>query len=145
MTPRERDIVACLVDTVVAPAAPLPPVRGTDAVESFDRWLQAGPRANRVAIRALLLALGAARLRRRSPDERLAMLRRAPRDLVEPLRAIAAMSYYGDEGVSRMLTGGRDRAAGAKPTSAVGADPAPPTGGPAERRGGARHERVVRG
>ena len=103
MSPRERDIFACFVDTVVAPAPPLPPVRDTDAVESFERWLEAGPRANRVAIRILLLALGTARLRRRGAPERLAMLRRAPRELVEPLRAIAAMSYYGDAGVSRVV------------------------------------------
>ena len=103
MTPRERDIFACLVDTVVAPAPPLPAVRDTDAVEGFEHWLAAGPRANRIAIRALLLALGAARLRRRDAQQRLAMLRRAPRELVEPLRAIAAMSYYGDAGVSRLV------------------------------------------
>jgi hypothetical protein len=105
MTRRERDIFACLVDTVVAPVPPLPAVRDTDAVEGFERWLQAGPRANRAAIRAFLLALGAARLRRRGAEDRLDLLRRAPRDLVEPLRAIAAMSYYGDEGVSGVVRG----------------------------------------
>ena len=105
MTPRERDIFACFVDTVVAPAPPLPAVRDTDAVEGFERWLDAGPRANRIAIRALLLMLGTARLRRRNATERLAMLKKAPRDLVEPMRAIAAMSYYGDERVSGLVRG----------------------------------------
>lgn len=103
MSPRERDIFACFVDTVLAPAPPLPPVRDTDTVEGFERWLQAGPALNRLAIRGLLLLLGAARLRRRDRPGRLALLRRAPRELVEPLRAIAAMSYYGDEGVSRVV------------------------------------------
>ena len=104
MSRRERDIFTCLVDTVVAPAPPLPPVRETDAVAGFERWLAAGPRANRVAIRGLLLALGAARLRRRTAPERIAILRRAPRELVEPLRAIAAMSYYGDARVLRVVS-----------------------------------------
>jgi hypothetical protein len=103
MSRREADIFACLVDTVVAPAPPLPPVRDTDAVESFERWLAAGPRVNRIALRALLLGLGAARIRRRTADERVALLRRAPRDLVEPLRAVAAMSYYGDATVSALV------------------------------------------
>ncbi len=105
MSPRERDIFACFVDTVVSPAPPLPAVRDTDAVEGFERWLEAGPRVNRLAIRALLLALGAARLRRRDARQRLAMLKKAPRELVEPLRAIAAMSYYGDADVSRAVSG----------------------------------------
>lgn len=104
MSRRERDIFACLVDTVVAPAPPLPPVSRTDTVEAFERWLAAGPRLNRIALRALLLALGAARLRARpSREDRVRLLRRAPRDLVEPLRAIAAMSYYGDAEVSRVV------------------------------------------
>jgi hypothetical protein len=105
VSPRERDIFACFADTVLAPAPPLPPVRETDAVDGFERWLDAGPGLNRVAIRALLLVLGASRLRRRSPQARLAMLRRAPRELVEPLRAIAAMSYYGDDRVARVVRG----------------------------------------
>lgn len=103
MTPREADIFACFVDTVVAPEPPLPPVRETDAVAAFERWLAAGPRLNRIALRALLLGLGAARLRRRPRTARLDLLRRAPRDLVEPLRAVAAMSYYGDTHVSRLV------------------------------------------
>ena len=103
MSARERDIFACLVDTVVAPAPPLPPVRETDAVDAFDRWLAAAPRLNRAGLRAALLALGAMRLRRHTATGRLQLLRRLPRELVEPLRAAAAMSYYGDAAVARLL------------------------------------------
>ena len=105
MSRRERDIFACLVDTVVAPAPPLPPVAQTDAVAGFERWVAAAPWLNRAALRALLLGLGAARLRRRPRDERLRLLRRLPRELTEPLRAVAALSYYGDERVTAQLTG----------------------------------------
>jgi hypothetical protein len=103
MSRREADIFACLVDTVVAPAPPLPQVRDTDAVAAFERWLEAGPRTNRIALRGILLALGAVRLRRRDAAARLALLKRAPRDLVDPLRALAAMSYYGDAAVSKVV------------------------------------------
>lgn len=104
MSRRERDIFACVVDTVVAPAPPLPPVRHTDAVDGFERWLQAGPRLNRALLRALLLLLGALRLRRLPPPGRLRLLRAFPRGVAEPLRAFAAMSYYGDPQVSDLLT-----------------------------------------
>jgi hypothetical protein len=103
MNARERDIFACLVDTIVAPAPPLPPVRETDAVDAFDRWLAAAPRLNRAGLRAALLSLGALRLRRRDAPARLRLLRRIPKDLMEPLRAAAAMSYYGDPTVGRLL------------------------------------------
>jgi hypothetical protein len=103
MNARERDIFACLVDTVVAPVPPLPPVAQTDAVDAFDRWLTAAPRLNRAGLRAALLALGAIRLRRHDPAGRLRLLRRLPRELTEPLRAAAAMSYYGDAAVARLL------------------------------------------
>lgn len=109
MSRRERDIFACLVDAVCAPAPPLPAVAGTDAVDSFERWVAAAPRANRLALRALLLGLGAAGLRRRPPPRRLALLRRLPRPLAEPLRAAAALSYYGDARVTALLTGGATR------------------------------------
>ncbi len=105
MSRRERDIFACLVDTVVAPAPPLPPVDQTDAVEGFERWLAAAPRLNRAVLRGALLGLGALRLRRRGAHERIALLRRLPRELTEPLRAAAALSYYGDARVSALLTG----------------------------------------
>ena len=88
MRSRERALVERYVEQAVAPAPPLPAVARTDAVAAFEAQLAAGPRLNRLAIRALLLAhaaglpLGPAR---------------------EPLRAIAHISYYGDLGVMRTL------------------------------------------
>jgi len=88
MRRRERALVERYVDEAVAPAPPLPAVKGTDAVQAFAAQLAAAPRANRLAIRALLVAhavglpLGPAR---------------------EPLRALAHISYYGDLGVMRTL------------------------------------------
>jgi hypothetical protein len=102
---REAATFACLADTLLAPAPPLPPVRDTDAVRAFDEWLARAPRANRVALRAVLLALG--RWRGLSPDRRLAAMERLERSggrpLVEALRASAAISYYGDARVSALL------------------------------------------
>ena len=68
LSPREASIFACLADTVVAPEPVLPPVRETDAVEFFDRWMDAcaADQPDRAA-RAPLLARdrpAAARLRR---------------------------------------------------------------------------------
>ena len=70
LSPREASIFACLADTVVAPEPVLPPVRETDAVAFFDRWMARAPRLNRVALRALLYALetGAAAARVRRAD-----------------------------------------------------------------------------
>lgn len=112
MSRREADIFACFVDTVVAPVPPLPPVHRTDAVAAFDRWLSASPRLNRIALRTLLLALevaprltgAGARLRRLDAAGRLAFLERAPRPVIEPLRAVAGASYYGDAGVIAVVT-----------------------------------------
>lgn len=118
LTPREASIFACLVDTVVAPAPPLPPVAATDAVQAFDAWLARAPRPNRTALRALLYAIEVAprltgfggRLRRLNAPSRLAFferLERAPsgaaRSVAEVLRSTAASSYYGDAGVMRAL------------------------------------------
>jgi hypothetical protein len=106
---REARVFACLADTLLAPAPPLPPVRQTDAVAAFDAWLATAPRVNRVGARALLLALGAARWCRRPARARLASLERvarsstAGRGVVEALRAAAAVSYYGDARVSALL------------------------------------------
>jgi hypothetical protein len=106
---REASIFACLCDTLLAPAPPLPPVCETDAVASFDRWLALAPALNRLALRATLLALEVAprltqrrRFRRLSRSQRLAFLRHAG-PLVEPLRATAAVSYYGDARVCALL------------------------------------------
>jgi hypothetical protein len=114
---REASIFACLADTLLAPAPPLPPIAETDAVAAFDGWLARAPRINRMGLRAVLLALELApRLTRaRSPwhrlppPDRLAVLERltrrgaAGRALVEALRASAAVSYYGDARVSALL------------------------------------------
>jgi hypothetical protein len=107
LSPRERSIFACVADTLLAPAPPLPPVRETDAVAAFDVWLSCAPRINRVALRGLLLALGM-RLRHRSRASRLAVFdglaaHPAGKAIVEALRAAAAVSYYGDAQVSALL------------------------------------------
>jgi hypothetical protein len=116
LTPREASIFACVTDTLLAPAPPLPPVDETDAVAAFDAWLSRAPATNRMALRAVLLGLEAAprftraraRWRRLPPTQRLALLDRLAhrpggRALVEALRAAAAVSYYGDARVSALL------------------------------------------
>jgi hypothetical protein len=108
LSPRERAIFACVADTLLAPAPPLPPVRDTDAVAAFDFWLTRAPRINRMALRTLLLALGL-HWRKLSPARRLAAFDRlgarsaAGKAVVEALRAGAAVSYYGDAHVSALL------------------------------------------
>jgi choline dehydrogenase-like flavoprotein len=107
LSPREAAVFAAFADAVAMPEPPLPAVRATDAVEGFDAWLASAPRPNRVAIRASLLGLGT-RLRGRSRAERVEALRAlagAPgvAPLMEALRAAAAASYYGDDGVMRRL------------------------------------------
>jgi hypothetical protein len=111
-------------DTVVAPAPPLPPVSGTDAVAFFDRWLEKAPRPNRAGLRALLYAaelcprvLGfGGRLRSLPAHERaqvLASLERARRpglrELVRLMEGVASLSYYGDGAVMRRLGYDPDR------------------------------------
>lgn len=117
LTPREASIFACVCDTVVAPEPSLPAVRDTDAVAAFDRLLAAGPRINRVVLRALLYAaelgpraLGRRRLRRLSPAERaevLGALEHATkpqlRQLATLVKGVACLSYYGDGAVMRRL------------------------------------------
>ncbi|WCB92599.1 hypothetical protein DSM104299_01296 [Baekduia alba] len=116
LSPREQSIFACVADTLLAPAPPLPPIRETDAVMAFDAWLARAPRINRVALRAVLLTLEIAprltrartRWRRLPAARRLAILDRvaarpAGHTLVEALRAAAAVSYYGDARVSALL------------------------------------------
>lgn len=72
-------------ERVLAPAPPLPPVAETDAEAAFEAWMARAPRLNRFAARAAL----------RSPVR--------PRQAEEALRAAAAISYYGDPAVSRLL------------------------------------------
>jgi len=106
---------ACLCDTVVAPAPPLPPVAATDAVAAFDRYLAASPALNRLALRALVHAaelapalLGFRRRLRRLPDgERGRALRSAERsrarEAVRLAEVLARLCYFGDDGVMRRL------------------------------------------
>lgn len=116
LSPREASIFACVADTLLAPAPPLPPIAATDAVGAFDAWLTRAPRINRMGLRAILLALeisprltrARTRWRCLSPPARLALLERLARRpggraLVEALRASAAVSYYGDAQVSALL------------------------------------------
>jgi hypothetical protein len=116
--PREASIFACLTETVVQPAAPLPPVSGTDAVVSFDRWMARCPRPNRVGIRVLLYAVEAGpllagfgrRLRRLAPAERTRYVQRVEHSRLPQIRQIAKLvkgmsfvSYYGDDAIMRAL------------------------------------------
>jgi hypothetical protein len=111
---REASIFACVCDTVVAPEPALPPVRHTDAVAFFDRWLVLSPRLNRGALRALLYAAELApralgfrrRLRALDEPDRVRFLRALEqargarvRDLVRLVKGIACLSYYGDDAV----------------------------------------------
>ena len=112
---REASIFACLCDTVVAPAPPLPRVAETDAVEAFDRYLADSPPLNRLGMRAMVHAAELApralgqrtRLRRLAQSERAQALERAEssraKPLVDALEFIARLSYFGDDGVMRML------------------------------------------
>jgi hypothetical protein len=118
LTPREASIFACLTDTVVQPAAPLPPVTETDAVASFDDWMSRSPGPQRAGLRALLyvvevgplLAGFRARLRRLGPEERLRYVGRiehAPvagiRQIAKLVKGMAFVSYYGDDRIMRSL------------------------------------------
>ena len=57
MTAREANVLACLLDAVVAPGGALPPLARTDAMRFLDGYLAASPRLNRIGVRALLYAL----------------------------------------------------------------------------------------
>src|SRR5215212_8477745 len=132
LSPREASIFACLADTVVAPEPFLPPVRETDAVAFFDRWMARSPRLNRVALRALLHVLElaprflgfGARMRRLSPQRRAEYLRAIERNRVPQLRQLAKLmqgfgqlAYYGDDRV--MLRIGYDAEANVARARAV--------------------------
>jgi hypothetical protein len=118
LSPREASIFACLADTVVAPEPLLPPVRETDAVAFFDRWMARSPGVNRIALRALLYTLEAgpqllgfgARMRRLSPARRAEYLRaieqhRLPqlRQLAKLLQGFGQLAYSGDDQVRRRV------------------------------------------
>jgi hypothetical protein len=115
ISPREASIFACLCDTFVAPDDSMAPVAQTDAAFAFDRLLDASPRLNRFGLRALVYALEIAplltsdrkRLRRLSAQQRSAALDSLERasdagaGLINALRAVAHISYYGDDAVMR--------------------------------------------
>ena len=114
---REASIFACFTDAVVAPEPVLPPVRQTDAVVFFDRWLGRLPRPNRAGMRALLLVAELAplvthgrRLRRLSRERRGDWVRRVEgsgnghvRMLMKLMESAAQLSYYGDDAVLGLL------------------------------------------
>ncbi|CAA9494099.1 MAG: hypothetical protein AVDCRST_MAG85-1380 [uncultured Solirubrobacteraceae bacterium] len=81
----ERRRFLSLVDDVVRPEAPLPPVVQTDALEAFERWLSSAPLLYRSGLRLILLA----QARIPAGDE--------------VLRRLAAHCYYGDTAVMRTL------------------------------------------
>lgn len=105
MTGRERAAFTGLVEDVVRPGGPLPPVARTDAVAAFERWLAAAPRLNRLLLRGALLAID--RHTRRLPrPERERFLEDAPGRLgaaAQLLARLGAHCYYGDAEVSRRL------------------------------------------
>lgn len=110
---REASIFACFTDAVVAPEPVLPPVRQTDAVAFFDRWLERLPRLNRVGLRTLLLFAELApllthgrRLRRLERERRGDWVRRVEhsgnghvRMLMKLMESAAQLSYYGSDTV----------------------------------------------
>jgi hypothetical protein len=104
---RERAIVAALADTIVAPVAPLPAVERTDTVAAVAAWLGASPRLNRFALRSGVWAIGLRRFSERDRAQRTAILTRLERSplapLVRALTGVMMLSYYGDDGVSRLL------------------------------------------
>jgi hypothetical protein len=114
LTRREASMFACVVDTVVNPEPPLPPVHETDAVLFFDDWMARSPALNRIGMRVLLYALelsplatsARARLRRLDAAARarwLGAVEHAPNGqmrLVSKLaKSAAQLSYYGDDRV----------------------------------------------
>jgi hypothetical protein len=110
---REASIFACFTDAVVAPEPLLPAVRQTDAVAFFDRWMGLLPRANRVGMRALLIAAEVAplathgrRLRRLDRVRRSEWVQGVERSrnghvrmLMKLMESAAQLSYYGSDTV----------------------------------------------
>ena len=115
MTAREANVLACLLDTVVAPGGALPPLARTDAMQFLDGYLGASPPLNRIGVRVLLHALEVAprllgyggRLRGLPVERRLAFLDAVGRTpagpAVQGVEVMAKMAYYGDDGVMRTL------------------------------------------
>ena len=110
MTRAERQAVERLLAATVpaegsAVGGGLPPVSDTDALAAFDDWLLAAPGPNRIALRAMLRAVGA-KLRRLSAAEGARWVEHGRGRLggtAQFFARIAAHCYYGDEGVARRL------------------------------------------
>ncbi len=109
---REARIFACLADTLLAPAAPLPPVDATDAAEVFGAWLSRFPIATQWGLRTFMVAIELApRLSGRPwhalpPAERLARLdrlRRVPNGslVLDALRAACRVQLLRRPGCRR--------------------------------------------
>jgi hypothetical protein len=88
MTALERGNLARVIELLVEPEPPLPPVSQTDAVEALERSLAAGPTLNALALRTALVMV------------RLG-LRRGP--LAKVVSSLAYLHYYGDDRVMRLL------------------------------------------
>jgi hypothetical protein len=132
VTPREASIFAAVVDAVVDPEPPLPPVAETDAVAAFERWLAAAPPLNRAALRGLLHVAEVAprihegaRLRALPRAARLRALRRlgAPADA---LRSVAAGCYWGDAGAQAVIAAEAATPPGVTPEAATPEAATPP-------------------
>ena len=107
--------MGALIEWSVAPRAPLPAVGDTDAVGAFGRLLERSPAPQRLALRAALVGLEllplASRARRPfarlSTAERTAAFARLERGRLvaagSALARVAALVYYGDAGVQRLL------------------------------------------
>jgi hypothetical protein len=114
---REASIFACFTDAVVAPEPILPPVRETDAVAFFDRWMAVMPRLNRTGLRVLLLLAElaplpthGARLRRLDRARRTEWVHGVEasrnghvRMLMKLMEGAAQLAYYGDDAVLGQL------------------------------------------
>ena len=117
MTRHEQRLVAALIEGLVDPRPPLPTVGQTDAVEAFEAALRPGPAFNRLGLRLAVrvldrcaprLAGERAPLHRLPRERRDAALQAAARHrvlgaLLEPLRGVAHLAYYGDLSVLRGL------------------------------------------
>ncbi len=115
---REASIFTCLADAFLAPRPPMPAVRDTETLVSFEAWLCHSPRLYRIGLRLLLyvaelapLLLGAGhRLRRLDPVRRRRWLARVERvrgrgahDLVRAVKTLILLCYYGDPAVMAQL------------------------------------------
>lgn len=116
ITPREASIFAAICDTLIAPGGILPAVRHTDAATALDEDLAAAPFLNRIGVRTALYVLEiaprlmgyGARLRRLDAAKRQEVLHRLDDNalttpLVEIVRVVSQMCYYGDLQVLRLL------------------------------------------